>query len=563
MAEHTIGTYLATRLEQMGLAHYFVVPGDYNLVLLDELLTNPRLEQIGCCNELDAGYAADGYARARGAAAVVVTFSVGGLSAINAIAGAYAEDLPVLLVSGGPNTNDEGANHRLHHTLGTGDLSYQADLYRRVTCDAVVIKHPEDAPGLIDRAIRSALRERKPAYIEIACNLAGTPVPPPADFGALATPEPNDAAALAAAVAEVTAFLGRAVKPVLLAGVKLRSCGAIPAFRELAEALGCAVAVMPNAKGFFPEDHPQYIGTYWGTVSSLGCAEVVESSDAILAAGPTFNDYTTVGYSALLRSDRIVEAGPDRVRLRGGDHGGIVLADLLAALARRAQRNDTSLKVFERIRSERPTPHAAALDAPLTSREINRQIEDLLDPTTTLVAETGDSWFNGIKMRLPEGAAFEFQMQYGSIGWAVGATLGYALAAGAERRIVAMIGDGSFQLTAQELSTMIRLGLPVIIFLINNRGYTIEVEIHDGPYNNIKNWDYAGLVGVFNASDGDGLGLRATTARELAAAIERARQHRTGPTLIECAIDRDDCSKELLEWGSRVAAANARPPQRS
>jgi indolepyruvate decarboxylase len=126
-----------------------------------------------------------------------------------------------------------------------------------------------------------------------------------------------------------------------------------------------------------------------------------------------------------------------------------------------------------------------------------------------------------------------------------------------------MVGDGSFQLTAQEVCQMIRLKLPVIIFLVNNRGYTIEVEIHDGPYNNVKNWDYAGIMNVFNAEDGEGRGFRATNGKELAAAIERALTHSSGPTLIECTIDRDDCTRELMEWGAKVAAANARPPQRA
>lgn len=125
-----------------------------------------------------------------------------------------------------------------------------------------------------------------------------------------------------------------------------------------------------------------------------------------------------------------------------------------------------------------------------------------------------------------------------------------------------MVGDGSFQLTAQEVCQMIRRKLPVVIFLVNNRGYTIEVEIHDGPYNNIKNWDYAGIVQAFNAADGDGLGLRASNGRELASAIDKALQHTGGPTLIECTIERDDCTKQLLEWGSRVAVANARPQLR-
>src|SRR5215472_7666196 len=164
---YTVGDYLATRFEQIGIRHCFMVPGDYNLILLDELLRNKRVEQIGCCNELNAAYAAEGYARANGVGALVVTFNVGALSAINGVAGAYAERMPVIFVSAGCNTNDPVANHIVHHSIGTHDLSYQYEMLRQVTCAAVRILHSEDAPGLIDHAFRAALRERKPAYIEI------------------------------------------------------------------------------------------------------------------------------------------------------------------------------------------------------------------------------------------------------------------------------------------------------------------------------------------------------------------------------------------------------------
>jgi indolepyruvate decarboxylase len=177
-----------------------------------------------------------------------------------------------------------------------------------------------------------------------------------------------------------------------------------------------------------------------------------------------------------------------------------------------------------------------------------------------VLAETGDSWFNGVALKLPGGARFEVEMQWGHIGWSVPATFGYAMGA-PDRRVVALIGDGSFQLTAQEVAQMIRNNLPVIIFLMNNRGYTIEIEIHDGPYNNVKNWDYAGLVQVFNADDGHGRGLRASTGGELAQAIEVALANQAGPTLIECVIDRDDCTPDLLSWGRQVALANGRPPR--
>jgi pyruvate decarboxylase len=214
---------------------------------------------------------------------------------------------------------------------------------------------------------------------------------------------------------------------------------------------------------------------------------------------------------------------------------------------------------YKRIRSEPFLESPAEPDTKLTRTEMVRQIQGLVTSDCTVFAETGDSWFNGIRLKLPAGARFEIEMQWGSIGWSVPATFGYAVGA-RNRRIIAMIGDGSFQLPAQEVAQMIRRKLPVIIFLINNHGYAIEVEIHDGPYNDIKNWDYAGLIQAFNAEDGRGLGIRVSNGGELAGAIEAAVANHDGPTLIECIIDHDDCSSELISWGRLVARANARPP---
>ncbi|MGE9295770.1 MAG: thiamine pyrophosphate-binding protein [Puniceicoccales bacterium] len=560
MTTTTIGSYLATRLEQIGIRHYFAVPGDYNLVLLDQILKNDRLKFVGCCNELNLGYACDGYARAKGVAAGFVTFSVGGLSAINAIAGAYAEDLPIIFVSGSPNTNAWPENRPLHHTLGEVRYRYQLDMFKEVTACAVSIEHIDDAPELIDRAVNECLRRRKPVYIEIACNLAGEMIPS-APNQKLTAPVPCDEAALDAAVEHAAALLNTAVKPVLVGGVKLRPWDARDEFARLADASGYAVAMMPNAKGFFPEDHPQYIGTYWGPVSTPGCGEIVESADIYLYAGPTFTDYTTSGYSALISTDKLIQANAERVKLPGRTYNNVPLPLFLDRLAKAVKKNPSSLESFERLRPDPTCPPEVSPDTKLLTRHVTHRIENMLTPEMVLLAETGDSWFNGVKTKLPAGAAFEIQMQYGSIGWSVGATLGYAMATDGERRVVSMIGDGSFQLTAQELSTIIRYELNPIIFLINNRGYTIEVEIHDGPYNNIKNWDYAGLMNVLNAEDGKGWSTRVGTVGELDEAIKTALAHEDGPCLIELTIDRDDCSKELLEWGTRVAAVNSAPPK--
>jgi pyruvate decarboxylase len=555
---YTVGTYLAARLSQIGLKHHFAVAGDFNLVLLDELLKNKDLEQVYCCNELNCGYAAEGYARACGAAAAVVTFSVGGLSAINAIGSAYAENLPVILVSGAPNTNDRASEHLIHHTLATHDFLYQLEIAKRLTAAAVSITSAIDAPNQIDYAIRTALREKKPAYVEIACNIANAPCAAPGPISNVVAEEPSDKASLEAAITTAAEFLHSKRKPVLLIGSKLRAAGAERQAIELAEALGCAVTVMAAAKSFFPEDHPQFAGIYWGEVSSLKAREIVDWSDAVICVGTIFNDYSTVGWTAI-PSGNTLTADDGLVHLEGHDFAQVRLRDFLSGLARKAEKREATMAEVKRIRSEPPLVSAAAADMKLTRTEMVRQIQDLVTSNSTVIAETGDSWFNGIRLKLPTGARFEIEMQWGSIGWSVPATFGYAVGAG-NRRIIAMIGDGSFQLTAQEVAQMIRRKLPVIIFLINNHGYTIEVEIHDGPYNNIKNWDYAGLIQAFNAEDGRGRGMRVTNGGELAGAIEAAVGNQDGPTLIECIIDRDDCSPELISWGRLVARANARPP---
>jgi pyruvate decarboxylase len=555
----TVGTYLATRLEQVGVRDYFVVPGDFNLILLDQILENPRLRMIGCCNELNAGYAADGYARSNGVAAMVVTYSVGGLSALNAVTCAYAEDLPVIVVVGGINSDSEWQDKIIHHALGEVRYDYQREIYAQVTAGAFSVRHAADAPALIDGAIDLALRRRKPVMLEIACNLASMPVPAPRPrrFGAAPA---SDATALADAADHAAELLNKALRPVLVAGSKLRPPASREAFLKLADAAGYAVASVPAGKGMFPETHSAYAGIYWGPVSWPGVASVVESADAYLFAGALLSDYATTGFTAAIDPKKLLLAMPGEVRLPGATYAGVELADFLAALAGKVRRNDASLVEFARGRTKEEPPAAAASGDKLTIAEVSRQVHDALGKDTALLVETGDSWFHGIGMRLPEGSRFEIQFQAGSIGWSVPATLGYEMGFTTPTRVIAMIGDGSFQLTAQEVSTMIRHGTRPIIILVNNRGYIIEDAIHQGPYNKIKNWDYAGLMEVWTNGEGKGLGLHAKTAGEMTAALARAKSH-DGPCMIEVAIDPQDCSPNMREWGTRVAAANGMPPR--
>ncbi|KAK7382517.1 hypothetical protein VNO80_01376 [Phaseolus coccineus] len=562
-SEATLGRHLARRLVQVGVTDVFSVPGDFNLTLLDHLIAEPQLTNVGCCNELNAGYAADGYARCRGVGACVVTFTVGGLSVINAIAGAYSENLPLICIVGGPNTNDFGTNRILHHTIGLSDFSQELRCFQTVTCYQAVVNNIEDAHEMIDTAISTCLKESKPVYISISCNLPGIPHPTfsrePVPFSL--SPRLSNKQGLEAAVEAAAEFLNKAVKPVIVGGPKLRVAKACEAFVELADACGYPFAVMPSAKGLVPEYHPHFIGTFWGAVSTAFCAEIVESADAYLFAGPIFNDYSSVGYSLLLKKEKAIIVQPDRVVISNGPAFGCVLMkDFLRELAKRLQHNNTAYENYARIFVPDGKPLKAEPREPLRVNVLFKHVQEMMSGDTAVIAETGDSWFNCQKLKLPKGCGYEFQMQYGSIGWSVGATLGYAQAV-PKKRVISCIGDGSFQVTAQDISTMIRNEQKSIIFLINNGGYTIEVEIHDGPYNVIKNWNYTGLVDAIHNGEGKCWTTKVTCEEELIEAIQNATGDKKDCLcFIEVIVHKDDTSKELLEWGSRVCAANSRPP---
>jgi pyruvate decarboxylase len=199
-------------------------------------------------------------------------------------------------------------------------------------------------------------------------------------------------------------FLHGAQKPVLVIGSKLRAAGAEKQAIEVAEALGCAVTVMAAAKSFFPEDHPQFAGIYWGEVSAPGTREIVDWTDAVVCIGTIFNDYSRVGWTAMPTGAGVLAADQNRVCLEGHDFGRIHLRDVLSGLARNVEKRDATMIEYKRIRVDLRPESAAKPDAKLVRAEIVRQIHPLLTADTTVIAETGDSWFNAIGLKLPPSA---------------------------------------------------------------------------------------------------------------------------------------------------------------
>jgi len=389
----TVGTYLARRMIDVGVKDYFVVPGDFNLILLDEILRFPELRLISCCNELNAGYAADGYARANGVGVIFTTFTVGSLSAINAIAGAYSADLPVVIIAGGPNTLDHGSNRVLHHTTGDENRSQELRCFEAVTAKAIEIRHPSNAAAQIDSAFSTAMREKKPVFISIACNIstAAVAMPIPFRINVMKTSNPES---LALAVDAVAAMWNKAVNPVVVVGCKVKPGQALSEITALSAASGAATAIMPDAKGLFPETHPNYVGLWWGQVSSANCAAVVDSADVQLFLGPRFNDYNTVGYTSLLKWNNMVIVGMDRVYTPKAEYGCVYMAEFLRALTKKLSANETSLKTFQRLVAHDSKPADYIFNAPkamLTTRNIDYQVQSLLSDKTALLVETGDS----------------------------------------------------------------------------------------------------------------------------------------------------------------------------
>ncbi|XP_027191883.1 pyruvate decarboxylase 1-like [Cicer arietinum] len=561
-SDNTLGNHLARRLVEIGINDVFGVPGYFNLALLDYLVAEPKLNLIGCCNELNAGYATDGYARGKGVGACVVTFNVGGLSIINAIAGAYSEDLPIICIVGAPNSNDFGSNKILHHTIGLPDFSQELRCFEPVTCHQAVINHLEDAREKIDTAIAISLRESKPVYISIACNLSTIAHPSfiHHSIPIYLTPRVTNEQSLEFGVEAAAKILNKAIKPVMIGGSMMRKSKACDTFMDMADASGYAIAILPSAKGMVSENHPNFIGTYWGVASSSFCSEIVESSDAYLLAGPFFNDVTTMGYTLLIKKEKSITVFPNRVVIGNGPTFDFIsMKDFFKALSKRLQRNTTSIQNYRRIFVPDGLPIHSKTKDPLRINVLYHHIQNMLSCDNAVIAECGDAWFNTQKLKLPQGCGFEAQLQYASLGWSIGATLGYAKA-NPHKRVITCIGDGGFQMTAQEISTMLRCGLNAIIFLINNGGYTTEAEIHEGPYNVIKNWNYAGLVETIDNGEGKCWTAKVHCEEELIEAISITMEKKNCLCFIEVMSHKDDTSKELLKMGNKLAVLGGRPP---
>jgi TPP-dependent 2-oxoacid decarboxylase len=491
-----IGDFLLRRLEEAGIRHLFGVPGDYNLELLQQLQDAGTLKWIGTCSELNASYAADGYARLNGLGALLVTNGVGALSAINGVGGSYSEHVPVICIAGSIPLRSIDRGLGMHHTMADGSFDHFLDAYAHVTAAHVRLT-PRNAVTEIDRLILTAWREKLPVYLELPSDIGYLDIDVPAEPLVLAN-APSDPERLRSCIAAVAARLSAATSPAILVDADANRFGVSSELTELAAKIQAPVAVINTAKGVIDETFPHYLGIYNGKPSAPHVREAIETSDCLLAIGYRPIEVTTGDFTASLPAETIharghsVDVGDDNyqaVALKEVLKGVI---DAVPQVPNRTPRHVAAAAVGTHADVSRADPSAK-----LTQAAYWQAMQGYLREGDVLFVDNGTS-YAVFGLTFPPNCTFVGSVNWGSIGYSVGALLG-TLTAAPERRHILFVGDGSFQVTAQELSTILRHDHKPVIFLINNGGYTIERGYlgKTETYNDIANWAYADLPKVF------------------------------------------------------------------
>ncbi|MCG6135821.1 MAG: thiamine pyrophosphate-dependent enzyme [Nostoc sp. LLA-1] len=544
----TVSEYLFHRLESLGVQHIFGVPGDYVLDLMDVLNKTP-IKLICNCNELNAGYAADAYGRVRGLGAVCVTYGVGGFSLVNAVVGAYAERVPLVVISGAPNSSVTKDNLLLHHT--TGDYNLQLSIMEKVTVASVILTNASQSASQIDQTLAACLHYKRPVYIEIPVDLVHQPCMLPETYPdssfKLINPE-TLTAAVEEAVEEAVNLLENAQRPVILAGVEFNRFHLQNQLLQLLKTTGYPLATTMLGKSCISEMHPQFIGNYVGALSREYVRQRIETADCVLCLGAIMSDMNLGGYTANLDDRKLINANSEKVKIKHHFYQPVYLGDFIDGLIAKLQKKDVdTLEITPAshvlFKSFIPQPSAK-----LTNRRFYERINHFLENKFIVIADTGDAIVSAMDLFMPQDTDFIGQAFYLSIGYAIPACLGAAMA-DPHRRPIIFVGDGAFQMTAQELSTIIRYKLNPIIFLINNDGYTIERVIQDGPYNDIQPWKYHQMPQIF----GESWSCEVSTEGELEAALAQAKTNIHCVSFIEIHLDRFDCSQGLTRLGKAVS----------
>lgn len=542
----TIGQYLIDRLYAQRVRHIFGIPGDYILGIFEMVEASP-IDLVVVTREDSAGFAADAYARLNGMGCVAVTYCVGGLSLTNSIAGAYAEKSPVVVLGGSPGVGEREHNPLLHHKVK--GFETQLEVFEKITAAQAVLGDPLTAFAEIDRVLNTAARTKRPVYLEIPRDCVLVRQVHPHRTNDVIPPSNPDA--LREALDEASGLLTAAKRPVILADVEVHRFGLQDAMLSLAEQAGLPIATTILGKSVISEAHPLFVGVYGGGIGKDEVTRYVEESDCLLMLGCFLSDIELGIFTAKLDPSRCINATSEDLQIKYHHYRGVRLDDFINGLRAR-QLTLATPEPPPRAKGD-DRPWQAAADTPVTSARLFTRLNRMLDEHSVVIADIGDALFGAVDMAMGHRTEFISPAYYTSMGFGVPAALGASIA-DRESRPLVVVGDGAFQMTGMELSTIARQGLNPIVVVMNNKGYTTERFLLDGPFNDIHNWAYHKVPEVL----GVGLGLEVHTEEELDAALIAAVANRDSFSLLNVHLDPFDRSP-ALDRLTRKLAQRVRP----
>ncbi|EMO0819720.1 alpha-keto acid decarboxylase family protein [Salmonella enterica] len=542
---YTVADYLLDRLAGCGIGHLFGVPGDYNLQFLDHVIDHPTLRWVGCANELNAAYAADGYARMSGAGALLTTFGVGELSAINGIAGSYAEYVPVLHIVGAPCSAAQQRGELMHHTLGDGDFRHFYRMSQAISVASSILDE-QNACFEIDRVLGEMLAARRPGYIMLPADVAKKTAIPPTEALALPVHEAQSGVETAFRY-HARQCLMNSRRIALLADFLAGRFGLRPLLQRWMAETPIAHATLLMGKGLFDEQHPNFVGTYSAGASSKEVRQAIEDADRVICVGTRFVDTLTAGFTQQLPAERTLEIQPYASRI-GETWFNLPMAQAVSTL------RELCLECAFAPPPTRSAGQPVRIDkGELTQESFWQTLQQYLKPGDIVLVDQGTAAFGAAALSLPDGAEVVVQPLWGSIGYSLPAAFGTQTAC-PDRRVILIIGDGAAQLTIQEMGSMLRDGQAPVILLLNNDGYTVERAIHGAAqrYNDIASWNWTQIPSALNAAQ-QAECWRVTQAIQLAEVLERlVRPQRL--SFIEVMLPKADLP-ELLRTVTRALEA--------
>ncbi len=535
----SIGKYLLDQLYRHGVKHIFGVPGDYILGLYSLIEESP-IQLIGTTKEDSAGLAADAYARIKGLGVACVTFCVGGLNIANPVAGAYAEKSPVIVISGAPGLKGRERKPLVHHLVR--NFATQREIFSRITVASASLEDPFTAYHEIDRVIHTVERYKRPGYIELPSDMVNVVKSHKHRNQNLI--ELTDKAALQECITEATNMLNKSQRPVILAGVEVHRFGLQDALIELVEKTRIPVAATILGKSVISEAHPLYLGVYEGAVGRTDVQDYVESADCALMLGCFMTDINLGVYTAHLDPNRTIYATSEKTSIRHHSFENVPFRSFFKALL------DASLKRRKKIELPKPEltldPNTKDDDR-ITTRVLFSIINDFITDDMVVISDIGDCLFGAIDLKIHKRTEFLSPAYYTSMGFGVPASLGTQLADTSLRPLV-LVGDGAFQMTGLELSTVVRHGLNPVIVLLNNHGYSTERQIMDGSFNDILNWNFSKVPELL----GSGLGFVTHTVGDFRSALKESLANRDSFSIIEVDLNPFDISPALVRLGKRL-----------